>query len=409
MGEPMTQANTEREGEKHDEVQAIEAFASDEDRFDSPDLEELAGKQDTPLWKHIVFPVYWEEEDGEDMSEVAKAQLGEIVSRGTDLSAVVVADCGDSDGRGAAGLYTSRFGEDMVHVPANHRGNNVNPLDILNAVSDVIAPGVMVFVADLGPNADEAGAYQEVFRRLTERNPVFVRDHHEWSRESREAIGGMVSDLKIDHDRCATEIVHDSDLENPPEHLTNLARLTSIRDLWKDNHKDFEDTELLANAAFNLDFGEYEQLVARVGPNLMDDEQMGERLMEMKQEKEIRIQTIVETAKWSELGGYTVAFAYGNGYSSGIGAELIEQGAEIAVIANTSGGISLRAAEETPVAASIAERLGGGGHPCAAGCRPIELGSGGDFSYRKLWGSLGVPVHMAVAEEISQYGDENSG
>jgi len=124
--------------------------------------------------------------------------------------------------------------------------------------------------------------------------------------------------------------------------------------------------------------------------------------MAAEREKRTRIEIVTETARWADISGFTVALAYGHCYASGAGAALLEEGADIAVIVNTTGKVSIRTGDEMPVAAAIAEELGGGGHPCAAGCKPVSFGKGGDHPYVRLWGSRGTPVHIAVADVIAK-------
>lgn len=339
------------------------------------------------------------------MGDVTEVQLAAIEERGDELDAVVISDYSDCDGRGAGGVYTRRFGGDMVLVPASHRGGAPDFDTALEGVADSVAPGVPVYVSDLSPNEDESEAYTDAFGALAARNPVRVRDHHEWPDDTRAAVEAVADDVTIDHDRCATEIVADEDFEGESaeerEMIDRLAETTRVRDLWEDDREEFDgDGQNLVDASFDLDYMEYERLVSRVGTDVMSDEQLGDRLRERRSEKRARIDLVAETARRERIGEYDVAFAYGDCYSSGAGSELQDRGADLAVIVTPGGKVSLRSDDDSPIAESVASDLGGGGHPCAAGCKPVEIGSEGDIGYRDLWATRGLGVHMTVADAI---------
>lgn len=385
-------------------IKAIREFDADEDAREREfDLGELAESDSAPLWERIVYPVYWEEKS-QDVKKVGRVQVAGIEERSDELDAVVVSDYADCDGRGAAGIYVREFGNDMIYVPASHRGSASAVLPMLEDVAEAVAADVPIYVTDLAPNEEQEGEYISAFNALGTENPLHIRDHHQWPDEVRMFAESVAESMVIDHDRCATEIVFDEDCTGDDGTMERLAELTGIRDLWKDDHPDFDEPgENLVNAAFSLDFMQYARLVARVGANVTEDEQLGAHIRQHRAEKDARVEIVAETARWGEFGGYCCAFAYGDCYSSGVGAALQERGADIAVIVTPNGKVSIRTRDDVPVAETVASELGGGGHPNAAGCNPITLrGDDKDVGYLDLWTSRGLPVHMIVADTINR-------
>lgn len=389
------------------EVDAIREFDADADaRNREFDLDELASNDTAPLWKQIIYPVYWKT-DSQNLTRIGNVQVAAIEERGSELDAVIISDYADCDGRGAAGIYHAKFGSDMIYIPASHRGNAFDVLPAVEKVADAIAPDIPIYVSDLAPNEAEQGDYVAAFNALAADNPIHIRDHHEWPDEAQSFIKSISHTFVVDHDRCAAEIVFDCDFTGDDESqamFERLTELTRIRDLWMDEHPDFDGAgETLVNASFELDYMEYERLVARVGADMMADTELGQRLREHRAEKHARVQIVAKTARWHEFSGYRCAFAYGDCYSSGVGAVLQDRGADIAVIVTPSGKVSIRTTENAPVAEVIASELGGGGHPTAAGCTPLTVGGeDGDVGYLDLWTSRGLPVHLTLAHTIDR-------
>ena len=99
-------------------------------------------------------------------------------------------------------------------------------------------------------------------------------------------------------------------------------------------------------------------------------------------------------------GPLTVALLYGDMYASGAGEAAQQAGADLAVIVPPWNKASLRSTNECPIAASVAKRLNGGGHPPAAGCKPNVAGGDGFIPYDKHWATQGRAAKAVVMEEI---------
>ena len=99
-------------------------------------------------------------------------------------------------------------------------------------------------------------------------------------------------------------------------------------------------------------------------------------------------------------GPLTVALLYGDMYASGAGEAAQQAGADLAVIVPPWNKASLRSTNECPIAASVAKRLNGGGHPPAAGCKPNVAGGDGFIPYDKHWATKGRAAKAVVMEEI---------
>ena len=330
---------------------------------------------------------------------VKRASLASLRERlngeGPEVEAVVVGDAGDADGGSSTAVLRHKFGASLpenvidfnadypfqplfddthagglISLPASHRGYYPNPLDVIEETLDVLeeegATDIPVYVVDLGANEADANSWITQFNR---ENPILVRDHH----TPIEDVMAAADEYVHDPDRCATEIVLDTDHPDAPQHLHDLAADVRIIDLWLDDHPEFQEKQMLGDAHFTLGDAVFERLAAHYGPEITTDVQgVSDELQERKQVKEAKIQYAVDNAEFhtfdTEHGEVIAASTAGDFYASEVGRRLYtDHGADIVIMAKHSGSVSLRTHDDYAVADEIAQRLGGGGHPAAAG------------------------------------------
>ena len=330
---------------------------------------------------------------------VRSASLKSLTRRldgdGPEVEAVVVGDAGDADGGSSTAVLRHKYGGKLpkeiidmeaeypfkplfddslsggiISLPASHRGYYPNPVDTMSKAMDTLEKhgrtDIPVYVVDLGANEEDADAWIEQFNR---ENDVLVRDHHTKVDRVVEAADEYVHDP----DKCATEIVLETDYPDAPSHLHELAQEVRILDLWLDDHPEFQEKQILSDAHFILGDAVFERLAAHYGAGIVTSVPgISEELQLKRKEKEAKIQYAVENAEFQDfdINGETITIASSAGdfYYSEAGRRLYtDHGADIVVMAKPSGSVSIRTSDEYPVADKIASRINGGGHPKAAG------------------------------------------
>lgn len=339
-------------------------------------------------------------------NSVKRAALAELEERledpdAPDVEAVNVGDAADLDGSTATAILRHKFGgtetpdfeahddpmealfnDDayggtLISLPASYRGYYPDPEAVLEEALDVLeehgATDIPVYYTDLGVNEDNENAMVEQFSRA---NPVFVRDHH----QKREAAVEAADEYVWTDEKCASEIVLETDHADAPDYLREFVEGPArVRDLWLDDHPDFEEHAVFGDAQFHLGDATMERLIAAHGADLLEIPGLGEELERRHAVKMAKIEYAVENAEFHTVetsahpdGEVTVGLAKGDAYSSELGRRLYTEGygddtADLAVIVKPGGDVSMRASDDFPVCYLVADELGGGGHHAAAG------------------------------------------
>lgn len=309
------------------------------------------------------------EENDADPDGLMEERLREI----DDAEYVVLTDCSDADGLGCAAMYRHKWGDDVTILPAGYGSWGPDPHTAFARIGVAVPDEVPVYVTDLGQNKSDQEKWLKAVSQLAATNPVYFRDHHDTPEDLLMSLSGLANvDYVHDAEQCATSIVLQEDYPDAPKHLHELAKYTNVRDLYLTDRPEFEEGEVLTNAAFWLPFEEYVTAAAEFGMDIDQHPEFGEIVEKRRELKERKLDWVMETAEFHTIQGYEVAFVYGECYHSEAGRRLIEeQGADIAAIIKPSGKVSWRSDEDVPLAKDLAEELGGGGHPCAAGCKPF--------------------------------------
>lgn len=358
---------------------------------------------------------------------VKRAALAELEERLDDpdapaVEAVNVGDAADLDGSTATAVLRHKYGGtetpdfeahddpmealfndgayggSLISLPASYRGYYPNPEDVLEEALDVLeengATDIPVYYTDLGVNEDNEEAMVEQFNRA---NPVLVRDHHQY----RDAAVEAADEYVWTDEMCASQIVLQEDHPDAPDYLREFVEGPAmVRDLWLDDHPDFEKYAVFGDAQFHLGDATMERLIAAHGADLLEIPGLGEELERRHRVKMAKIEYAVKNAEFHTVetpahpdGEVTVGLAKGDAYSSELGRRLYTEGygedtADLAVIVKPGGDVSMRASDDFPVCYLVADSLGGGGHNAAAGYTNTASEDA----------SLGVKAKIALAD-----------
>ncbi|MFB6219255.1 MAG: DHH family phosphoesterase [Halobacteriaceae archaeon] len=279
-----------------------------------------------------------------------------VEAAATDATTLVVADP-DADGLACAAIVGAVH-EGAALVP-------VGPHDLaegLAAAAEHAPADARVFVCDLCPDSPEAVA--DALAALGDREVRWF-DHHEWDDDTAAAVREAGVELVVGDDECTADVAV-RELPGVPDHLRELAAVTRDHDLWI---KDDPRSDDLADYAHWVEEPEeYVEVVREYGPDLPGEVEAF--LAERRVEKEALIGRAVDRAEFHDAGPWTVALTYGRCSQNEVAETLRGEGADAAAVVKPSGAASIRGTESFERAHEVARRLGGGGHPRAAGCKP---------------------------------------
>ncbi|MCE4617782.1 MAG: DHHA1 domain-containing protein [Desulfurococcales archaeon] len=288
----------------------------------------------------------------------------------------------DLDGVGAAAAYLLVRNLKITDASVAF----VEPYNLgetLKQYTEYLEPRDTVAIMDLGQPGREWNHLLSVIQKITRKGiNVEWYDHHVWDKEDIEKLRDLGVNVAIDRTTCAAGVVsrYSRKIYGEPngklaKYLEELESSICAADLWRWNHplapKLFRVVSLhgaKGDARRRLVLGKLVSL------RLWDDE-LEEILIdyvdaELSNYGRITKHTIKVEADNCVIAG--VVKPYGPPSNSFIGAYLLARfNADIAVIIRENGAISLRS--RTIDVQRIAKRLGGGGHPKAAGAK-IELG-----------------------------------
>lgn len=302
---------------------------------------------------------------------------------------VVVADP-DADGLTASALVEVVHG-DIVLLPTEPRSLEWN----LETVADAIDEPTSVYILDLSPESlDAIEKSLEAIAAAADR--VAWYDHHQWDADIIDGVEAMGVDLAIgDSDEVATADVALSELGLEGDGWDDLVAVVRDHDLWLREDPRSDD---LADFAHWSDPAAFIETIIEHGADLpapvMDD------IEARRREKDALIEAAVARAEYREVGGYTVGIAYGRCSQNEVAEAMRQSGADTAVVIKPSGGISLRGTETFQRCHKVAEQLGGGGHPKAAGCKPDIYHDMLDYAHH--WTTHGATARHAILRAFRQ-------
>jgi len=241
----------------------------------------------------------------------------------------------------------------------------------LHAVLGKTPNGSTVYITDLGVNPSTLEkVVKEISRIVNSGGSVRWFDHHVWDNEWVSKVREAGADLAVDTATCGAGVV----AEYFPVRGAGVEELVSATcsiDLWLFN--DWRGNYLARYVGYK-EGGEWREYVVKklVGFNGEIDDEV-ESIAEEAVSRELRLYSrVVKEARVGDVGGYVIAYYLkprAEHVTSYIGNILLSRyDADIALICR-EGSLSLRSRNVN--VREIAKKLGGGGHPSAAGA-PIR-------------------------------------
>ncbi|MEB3787408.1 MAG: DHHA1 domain-containing protein [Desulfurococcales archaeon] len=279
----------------------------------------------------------------------------------------------DLDGIASAAAALRVSGRSLDHATIIY-ADPYNIHEKLIQIKEHVEDGDYIVISDLGPSRDSFKPTVDIIRDITGRGArVYWYDHHVWGDDEVKAASDAGAVLRIDRGTCATGVVArympaDIGAEGD-EFLSELESAVCAADLWRWDH---HLAPKLFRVAENRRSEEWKNtLAAKFSSGVLWDEELEEALRDYIARELEGYNKIVSMVYVTEAP-CRVAAAYkkfrGPPSNSMIGALL--QGRympDIAVILRSNGGISLRSKRVNVQV--VAARLGGGGHPAAAGAK----------------------------------------
>jgi len=324
----------------------------------------------------------------------------------------------DLDGVGAAAAYLLVRG---LHV-SDASISFVEPYNLAETLEqyyEYIENGDTIAIMDLGQPGRYWGSTLEAINKLRRGNAVIEwYDHHVWEPSDVRRLSDLGVHVFVDRTTCATGVVvkYAQKLYGRPEkriqyYLEELESSICAADLWRWDHP--LAPKLFRVVSLHGAKGDARRrfILNKLVSMKLWDEELEELLVEYvdvelaNYEKIVRRTVLVEDNVCRIAG---VVKPRGPPSNSFVGAYLLSRfSADIAVIIRENGGLSLRSRYVD--VQKIARRLGGGGHPRAAGAK-IELGLIDNilkrilpsfFTSRILKRILGEAITLSVCRQSS--------
>ncbi|MDB2238112.1 DHH family phosphoesterase [Halorubrum ezzemoulense] len=271
----------------------------------------------------------------------------------------------------------------------------------LERVEKYADDGIDLFVCDLCPD-DYEWIAEPLAELADSTDAIRWFDHHQWDDETADAVGEAGVDLVVGEsdEECTADVTLRSLDYAFDDRWAELAEVTRDHDLWLKEDPRSDD---LADYSYWAGAEEYAAVVGAYGVDL--PETVRSFVAERRVEKEARIDLAVDRAVTHEVGDWRVAVTYGRCSQNEVAERLREAGADAAVIVKPAGSASIRGSDDFRHAHEVADRVNGGGHPQAAGCKPDIYDDMLDYAHH--WSTEGqackrviLAAFEAVAEEV---------
>ncbi len=314
----------------------------------------------------------------------------------------------DLDGVGSAAAAVAVFGRRSGEYTVLY-AEPYNVHEKIAEIAEYMEKGDILVIADLGPNRDSFPHAVKAIEGLAGKGVrVYWFDHHVWDPAEAEAVEKAGARLILDRTTCATGVVARYapsilGVEKPP-FFEELEKAVCAADLWRWDHhlapKLYRVAEARGEGVRPEDWRN--RLVAKFSEGTLWDEEMESRLEDYVNRELANYNSILKTVVVVD-GACRVAAAYkerGPPANSFVAASLLARhDADIAVIVRENGGMSLRSRRVN--VREVAVRLGGGGHPVAAGAKikiPITVRLAAKLS-KKMLSRHAARVVLKAAEE----------
>lgn len=321
----------------------------------------------------------------------------------------------DLDGLVSGALFQDYYGDEITIVPVDYDGIE----HIFNKIDQNIKDIEEIFVSDL--NIDEVYDCLDGIENNVE--AIHWLDHHEWGEEADE-FRRMGINLIINQDNCGARIVFNYLKKQGYEYngkVESIVDLTEDRDLWLKEAETVEVageeqllSDVLSDFSFFADDEEFMSEIFDYGkefinyPDKIMRDGYGEGFIAEKIEEERQKMDYLENNYFNieEVSGITVGFLYGR-TSPGDFFDRVKEKYQVdmLVLTRPKGKISIRSVDDLEICHHVAERLGGGGHPCAAGCFPDHVDSLHECMTH--WQQKGQPLMNTVQQKIEKAVEED--
>lgn len=220
-----------------------------------------------------------------------------------------------------------------------------------------------LIIADIGLNRGVSSVIISLLRKIKERD-VLIKwfDHHVWDDDLVESVRKIVDILRVDSKFCAAELVQINLL--PKDSIARrIALLARDMDFW------LKKDELSVKISKIIKFSNISknEIVEKLSEGIFWNKRFQEIYDKLSVlEKEI-VRKALKNIETYHVKKLKVAFVKGKVPAGLIADTLAEKNYDIIVIISPTGKISLRRGKESINLVPIAKKLGGGGHPYAAG------------------------------------------
>lgn len=347
---------------------------------------EVPDLQSEPLEVRALYPGQWWNVDRDEKRAERTSELEEKLPS-ADVVGVVDSD---SDGLACEVVLREAYEDNSVVVIQSGGEYGFGTVEALQIVAENTNKNTDVIVADLAPDKNYS-PYMAAISNIE--GDVSVYDHHDWPWFVEDCIRGVCTELILEEDKCAAQILQEHRYESAGDQLLGFLEATADHDLWrKENYL----SDHLSTLAFELDRDMYVYYARSHGAYMVRDNPGLQKVYdESEAEAERRADLAVESAQRETLNGYDIAVTYLDCHQSRVGDKLIDDGADLVVIIQPTLSVSFRSSEQTPIAADLARELGGGGHPTAAGAKLHEHV---DAELESVWENAGSqPIEFMFA------------
>ncbi|OYT59961.1 MAG: hypothetical protein B6U75_02790 [Desulfurococcales archaeon ex4484_217_1] len=220
-----------------------------------------------------------------------------------------------------------------------------------------------VIIADLGVNRKVYAEVLESLRKLKEKGIVIKWfDHHVWGVDISENVKEIVDVFENDTRFCAAELVQTHLL--PKDSIARrIALLARDIDFWLRRL----DLSVKLSKIIKSNKVSKKQIVEKLSEGIFWNDYFQKIYEELRVVEKRLINKALRNIETHNIEGFKVALVKNNVPAGLIADVLAEKGFDIIVVLSYTGKISLRRGKNDINLLPIAEKLGGGGHPYAAG------------------------------------------
>lgn len=222
--------------------------------------------------------------------------------------------------------------------------------------------GSEIIISDIGPNNRIFGKAISLLAAIKERgNTIIWIDHHLWSEDQISSARNVVNELIIDTSKCAAMLVYERFGEGD-EFSKRLAELATDADFWiRKIDLSIKLCKVLASG-YNR-----ERLISKFREGILWDSELESVYSRRVEREKVLLEKAIKKLREYKVDNLRIAVILAEISAGEITEILAERGYDIIAVVSKKGHVSLRRGNNKIDLVPIALRLGGGGHPFAAG------------------------------------------